>query len=190
MQIAAAEPGGSNLWSHHLERLLNIFLMRNTVSEKEEFPFVVWWVCCIDLYALFSGAGSGEFVGMVLKNDMIPAPNFQIYPLDPSGSNPFYSSENDTLPTILQLNYDVFILAAKLGLLASEFRQEENDPYGGGSFSQQEFSQIQQADRRKRLVELQQSLKQLWQYSNAEVLEQQMEILPPRSRELVQHVSH
>ncbi|EER42675.1 conserved hypothetical protein [Histoplasma capsulatum H143] len=107
-EIAAAEPGGSNLWSHHLERLLRIILMRNEIFKTEKFPFIIWWVCSIDLYALFSGTGTGEFIATVLKNDMIPSPGYHLYPLGQDGTSVIYPEEMDILPTILQLNHDIF----------------------------------------------------------------------------------
>ncbi|KAK2806917.1 hypothetical protein FQN51_005717 [Onygenales sp. PD_10] len=185
-EIAAAEPGGSNLWSHHLERLLRIFLMRNEVFETEQFPFVIWWVCYIDLYALFSGAGTGEFVRTVLKNDMIPAPRFHLYPLGANGMSIIYPQERDILPTILQLNHDIFVLAARLGLLASECRRESvsiSPTYGNTG---QPYPTQLEADREKRLFAIQQSLRHLWESSNAAILEQQMDMLPSRSKELLQ----
>ncbi|KKZ64832.1 hypothetical protein EMCG_09280 [[Emmonsia] crescens] len=190
--IAAAEPGGSNLWSHHLERLLRIFLMRNELFKTEKFPFIIWWVCSIDLYALFSGTGTGEFIRAVLKNDMIPPPRFHLYPLGPDGTSIIYPEEKDILPSILQLNHDIFVLAARLGLLASEFRPQS--AYANGTSMDNSstngsrgFPPQMVANREKRLFEIQQALRHLWETSNAAILEQQMDLLPSRSKEMLQH---
>ncbi|EGC42767.1 conserved hypothetical protein [Histoplasma capsulatum var. duboisii H88] len=192
--IAAAEPGGSNLWSHHLERLLRIILMRNEIFKTEKFPFIIWWVCSIDLYALFSGTGTGEFIATVLKNDMIPSPGYHLYPLGQDGTSVIYPEEMDILPTILQLNHDIFVLAARLGLLASEFRTQSayangaliNNANSNGSHV---FPPQILADREKRLFEIQQALRHLWETSNLAILEQQMDLLPSRSKEMLQHAT-
>ncbi|KAL2386352.1 hypothetical protein RJZ90_000748 [Blastomyces dermatitidis] len=190
--IAAAEPGGSNLWSHHLERLLRIFLMRNELFKTEKFPFIIWWVCSIDLYALFSGTGTGEFIGAVLENDMIPPPTFHLYPLGPDGTSIIYPEERDILPTVLQINHDIFVLAARLGLLASEFRAQSTYANGTAmnttsSNSSHGFPPQIPADREKRLFRIQQAFRHLWVTSNLSVLEQQMDLLPSRSKEMLQH---
>ncbi|QSS62291.1 hypothetical protein I7I51_04468, partial [Histoplasma capsulatum] len=193
-EIAAAEPGGSNLWSHHLERLLRIILMRNEIFKTEKFPFMIWWVCSIDLYALFSGTGTGEFIATVLKNDMIPSPGSHLYPLGQDGTSVIYPEEMDILPTILQLNHDIFVLAARLGLLASEFRTQSayangaliNNANSNGSHV---FPPQILADREKRLFEIQQALRHLWETSNLAILEQQMDLLPSRSKEMLQHAT-
>ncbi|OAX83466.1 hypothetical protein ACJ72_02168 [Emergomyces africanus] len=193
-EIAAAEPGGSNLWSHHLERLLRIFLMRNELFKTEKFPFVIWWVCSIDLYALFSGTGTGEFIGAVLENDMIPPPRFHLYPLGPDGTSMIYPEERDILPSILQLNHDIFVLAARVGLLASEFRTQS--AYANGTAttnanadSSHGFPPHMLADREKRLFQVQQALRHIWETSSAAILEQQMDLLPNRSKEMLQHAT-
>ncbi|OJD27852.1 hypothetical protein ACJ73_00755 [Blastomyces percursus] len=191
-EIAAAEPGGSNLWSHHLERLLRIFLMRDELFKAEKFPFIIWWVCSIDLYALFSGTGTGEFIGAVLKNDMIPPPTLHLYPLGPDGTSIIHPEERDILPTILQLNHDIFVLAARLGLLASEFRTQSTYANGTAmnttnSNSSHGFTPHMLADREKRLFGIQQAFRHLWVTSNLSILEQQMDLLPSRSKEMLQH---
>jgi len=105
-EIAAAEPAHANMWSQHLSTLLRISLLRREVFGGETFPFVVWWICNIDLDALFSGAGSGEYVGSMLNSDLIPPPSFHLYPLGLDGSSVVYADEVEVLPTILQLDYE------------------------------------------------------------------------------------
>ncbi|PGH10810.1 hypothetical protein AJ80_07361 [Polytolypa hystricis UAMH7299] len=203
-EIAAAEPGGSNLWSHHLERLLRIIFMRREVFDKERYPFVIWWVCCIDLYALFSGAGTGEFVTAMLENDTIPPPNCHLYPLAANNSDIvslIYPEERSTLPLLLRLNHDIFLLATRLGLLASRFRQEQQQQQpispslatsgGGVQVNPHELAHARQKQTSwaKELFAIQQSLRHLWESSNISVLEQQMERLPRRSKEQLQHAS-
>ncbi|ERF75071.1 hypothetical protein EPUS_04853 [Endocarpon pusillum Z07020] len=188
-EIAAAEIGGSNLWSSHLAQLLRISLLRREVFGGEQFPFITWWICNIDLYALFSGAGTGEFVGTMLKNDMMPPPSFHLYPLSPDGSSIIYAGETESLPTILQLNYEVTVLAVRLGLLAQELRRDATalafDSQEMGSHHRHVSTKL----RQQRVYELQEALRQLWLSPSTLMLGQQPEMLPPRSRQSFEHAS-
>lgn len=183
-EIAAAEAGHSNLWSQHLSTLLRIALLRRKVFGGERFPFIVWWVCNIDLDALFSGAGSGEFVGWMLNNDIIPPPSFHLYPLDHDGSSVVYADELDSLPTVLQLDYEVTILAIRLALLAHEFRQDI-------TFNAADVVQRDQAIRirQSRIFELQEALRQLWVTPGVTMITQSDETLPFRPKQLYEHAA-
>ena len=99
MQVAAAEEAGSNLWSHHMARLTQISLMRISQFGSEHYPYIVWLVCNIDLYALLSGAGTGEFLKAMLDNNLVPSSVSQLYPVAPSGHSVIYPEEHDTLPS-------------------------------------------------------------------------------------------
>lgn len=123
----------------------------------ERFPFIVWWICGIDLDALLSGLGSGEFVGHMLKNDLIPPPSFHLYPLGADGSSVVYPEERDTLPTVLQLDYEVTLHAIRLGLLASEFR---SDPAFETYDTRQREATIKV--RQNRILDIQEGLQHLW----------------------------
>jgi Fungal specific transcription factor domain len=188
-QIAAAETGGSNLWSSHIAQLLRISLLRREVFGGERFPFITWWICNIDLYALFSGAGPGEYVGTMLKNDMMPPPSFHLYPLGIDGASIVYAEETESLPVILQLNYEVTILAVRLGLLAQELRRDATalafDSHEIGSHQRHVSTKI----RQRRVFELQEALRQLWASPNILMLGQQPGMLPPRSRQAFEHAS-
>lgn len=183
-QIAAAEAEHSNMWSHHISTLLQISLLRRELFGGERYPFVVWWICAIDLDALFSGAGTGEYVGTMLKNDIVPPPSFHLFPLGADGSSVVYSTELESLPIILQLDYEVTILATRLALLAQEFRSET--VYG--------LQNAQQRDRDTRLkqgrvLELQEQLRQLWIAPATILIARNVDALPARSKRLFEHAS-
>ncbi|KAN0086706.1 Fungal specific transcription factor domain containing protein [Elaphomyces granulatus] len=184
-ELAAAEPGGSNLWSHHISQLLRISFMRISKFGTERYPFIVWWVCNIDLYALLSGAGTGEFLGGMLKNSMLPEPEFQLYPLGPDGYSVIYPEEVDSLPAILRLHHETFILASRLGFLAADLRKGSLSPtFWDGSISPTSFSDaIHQSNK---LMDIQHGLRILWGSANAVYLCQHIDSLPQRSREILQ----
>ncbi|RMZ80596.1 hypothetical protein DV738_g2697, partial [Chaetothyriales sp. CBS 135597] len=183
-EIAAAEAGHANLWSQHLSTLLRISLLRREVFGGERYPFIVWWICMIDLDALFTGAGSGEYVGEMLKGDIIPPPSFHLYPLGVDGSSIVYPEEVDSLPTILQLDFEVTVLAVRLGLLAQEFRR---DTIFGKNGSQQRDRDTR--IRQSRIFELQEQLRQLWAAPAVMMLGANTEHLPTRSKRLFEHTS-
>ncbi|KAM5438316.1 hypothetical protein MferCBS31731_005177 [Microsporum ferrugineum] len=185
--IAAAEPGGSNLWSHHIQRLIRICYMRGAILQREPFPFVVWWICWIDLYALFSGAGTGDFVRNMLAHDMIPAALSQLYPISEDGKSIIYPGEEHTLPVILRLNRDTFILAIRLGILAADCRRDAvSQTFPDGSVG---CTLLGRHAKEKRLFDIQQSFLQLWTTPRVSLFQQQVHQLPPRSKEVFQHCS-
>ncbi|EXJ76002.1 uncharacterized protein A1O5_00510 [Cladophialophora psammophila CBS 110553] len=183
-EIAAAEAEHSNLWSQHLLTLLQISLLRRDESGRELFPFVVWWICHIDLDALLSGAGSGGYVESLLNNDFIPPPSFHLYPLGHDGSSVLYAEEVEVLPTILQLDYEVSILAIRMALLAREFRSDI-------TFDDVDALQRDQAVRirQSQIFEIQEALRQLWVTPAVMMIHQEVETLPTRPKQLYEHAA-
>lgn len=162
--------------------------MRRSTLGSERYPFIIWWVCTIDLYALFSGAGSGEFVGAMVKGNMLPGPDTLLYPTSPTGYSVIYPEENDSLPMILQMHHDTFVLAIRLGFLAADLRREAmSSRFLAGSVGPAPFAHP--TSRLKKLLELRNSLRLLWESPNAIWLRQNMSSFPPRSVELWQQVS-
>jgi hypothetical protein len=187
-QIAAAEPGISNLWQQHMAQLLRISLMRREIFGGERYPFIIWLVCNIDIYAVFSGAGSGEFVETLMKNNIIPPPDSHQHPLGTDGSSIIYPEESDTLPTVLQLRYNVSVRGARLGLLAQELRKEAR----GQTYADEPFMTQKRIDtrvRQRRILKLQEEFRHLWTVTNIVMLEQRLKLLPRRSKEIFQQVS-
>jgi hypothetical protein len=161
-------------------------LMRRQLFGSERYPFIIWLVCHIDLHAVFSGSGSGEFINTMLENDMMPPPSFHLYPLGLDGSSVIYTDEVDTLPAILQLNYDISILAARLGQLGRELRKEAVSQ----SFPNESVQKrIDTKMRQRRIFELQEAFRQLWQAPTIILIEQSANSLPARSLEIYQQVS-
>ncbi|KAJ5611540.1 transcriptional regulator family: Fungal Specific TF [Penicillium herquei] len=184
-EVAAAEPHGSNLWSHHISRLLHISFLRRTHFGCEPHPFIIWWICHIDLYALLSGAGTGEFIRAVLDHQMLPGSECLLYPSVAEGFSVIYADEHDSLPVMMRLYADTFKLAAQLGFLASQLRRDKQ------SLPMSEFH-----PRSKELVELRQAFGQLWEAPDVAWWHQHQEGLPRRSQEILQqsatlfHVCH
>ncbi|KAJ5040090.1 hypothetical protein NUH16_009891 [Penicillium rubens] len=174
-EIAAAEPHGSNLWSHHISRLLHIAFLRRAKYGQEPHPFILWWVCHIDLYALFSGAGTGEFVRAVIDHQMLPGSECLLYPSAPEGYSVIYSDEHESLPVLMRLYHDTFRLAAQLGFLAIRLRHDRrNLPF-------EEFDK-----RSHELSDLRRAFGRLWESPDVAFVHQHQDNLPRRSREIMQ----
>lgn len=159
-------------------------MLRREVFGGETFSFVIWWICNIDLIALFSGAGNGEFIGALLDNDIIPPPSFHLYPLGADGSSVVYADELEVLPTILQLDYEVTVLAMRLALLAHEFRHDT-------TFVNADAAHREQAVRirQSRVFEFQEALRQLWVTQAVVMVNQQADTLPTRPKRLYEHAA-
>ena len=123
----------------------------------------------------------------MLKNDLIPPPSFHLYPLGMDGSSIVYAAETESLPAILQLNYEVTILAVQLGLLAKELHRDATslafDSQDIGSHQRHVDTKI----RQRRVYELQEAFRHLWSSPNIMIIAQQADALPPRSRQSFDH---
>lgn len=179
-EIATADEEPPHIWRHHISTLLKITLLRQRIFGGERFPFIVWWICGIDLDAVLSGKGAGEFVGYMLKNDLIPPPSFHLYPLGADSSSVVYPEERETLPLVLQLDYEVVLHAIRLGLLAAEFR---SDPFLDGADSRQKAMAIRM--RQSRIADIQEGLRHLWTVPTIQDLGQMQ--LPTRAQRLFHH---
>lgn len=135
-------------------------------------------MCHIDLYALFSGAGTGEFVQAVIDHQMLPGSECLLYPSAPEGYSVIYSDEHESLPVIMRLYHDTFRLAAQLGFLATRLRHDkQNVPF-------EEFDK-----RSQELSDLRRAFGRLWESPDVAFLHQHQDNLPRRSRETMQQVS-
>lgn len=178
-EITTADIEHQDIWSHHMQTLLKITLLRRNIYGMEKFPYVIWWICNIDLDALLSGTGHGTFLGYMLKNDLIPPPSYHLFPLGPDGTSVIYMEEQETLPAALQLDYEVTVLAARLGLLTYEFRNDVS--FDTLSPSQRAMTV---KVRQSRILDLQESLRHLWSVPAIRNLSQEQ--LPIRAQRLLQ----
>jgi hypothetical protein len=137
----------------------------------ERYPFIIWWICLIDIDAMLSGAGNGDMISTLFKTDLLPAPSYHLFPLGADGSSIIYGNELDTLPVILQLDFDVTILAARLAMLSQEFREMEGNAHV----------------RQIKVYDLQERLRALWAAPAVIFMVQNSERLPSRSRLLFEH---
>ena len=131
-ELAAGEPYGLSLWQQHISQLLRIILLRRELYGMEPYSFIVWWVANIDTYILLAGLGSGTFVGTMLQQNLLPSglePDEYHQPSSVSAATPNHLSAPrpllSGLPSALAFHRRICTLAAQLGLLARDLREEE-----------------------------------------------------------------
>lgn len=146
-----------DIWSCHMDALLRIALLRRSIYGIETAPCVLRRICSIDTEALLSGVGCGKFVAHMVERDLIPAPGCHLVSLASDIRSRESSQERDTLSTMLHLDRETTMLAARLGLLAYEFRKDL-------AFHSLDVHQkaIAVKMRQSRVLDLQESLRYLW----------------------------
>jgi hypothetical protein len=90
----------------------------------ETYDFLVWLVCRIDIYALLSASGNGIFVEILLKDNMLPAPERTLPPITLGQESILYPEEQPFFPALHKLNQEVLLVALRVGQLARDLRAE------------------------------------------------------------------
>lgn len=176
-QMTIPKANMSHLWSHYVSQLLQIYIGRQTNFGGEKFPFIVWWVSNIDLYALLGGIGTGEFVRTVIDHQLYHGLDFLVYPARPEESAFIFPREHDNLPRILRLYHDTFVLLVRLGRFALDSREFKR------SCPDSPFDHQQDAS-----VELREEFRRLWAPSEVRWLTEHRDSLPERSQYILQQV--
>ena len=156
-EIAAVAPQGSNLWSEHLSQLLRIFVLRREMYDTEPYSFLLWWVCSIDTHALLCGTSNGELVEAMLQYNMFPAADNVVQNV----AGECYDSvteEAHAMPTVLEFNRKIEILACRVGLLRRNLRREAE------AFARQgiKMTKAELFTRQRKVAELQLTLRRTW----------------------------
>ncbi|KAL2828658.1 hypothetical protein BDW59DRAFT_170798 [Aspergillus cavernicola] len=174
-QVTFAKPSnGSNLWSHHMSRLLQLSLLRHSVTGRERYPVCTWLICHVDLYALLSGAGTGEYVKTAIESHLLPEIESLLCQVGPEGSSVLYTEEYGTLFLIMRLYRQGFLLAARLGLLAAQLRRSK-------------VPHIEFLDRE--LDDLRGAFRRLWTSHEIRFLVENQSNLPKKSQHSLQQLS-
>jgi hypothetical protein len=81
-------------------------------------------ICCIDVYALLSGKGTGVFLEVLLEQNMLPSPERCLSPTFQTQLSTFLPDEDPYFPAVIKLNQEVLLLALQVGQLALSLRAE------------------------------------------------------------------
>ena len=156
------------------------------------YDFLVWQVCSIDIHALLSGSGTGNFVEMLVKENLIPEPERILPPLSQGQESVIYPEEEPFFSTLHKLNQEIFLVALRVGQLARDLRDEaKSRQYENQNLLIPESTFFM--DRRSRLQNLYRTLEhsqaswrirfpEYWTWLGS------LESLPPRAFAWVQHV--
>ncbi|KAA8652261.1 fungal specific transcription factor domain-containing protein [Aspergillus tanneri] len=174
-EISAAQLDDSNLRPYHTSQLLHIAHRRQSAYGAERYPFLLWWVCYIDLYALLRGVGTGEFVKAAIESRWLPSVESLLAPDGLETSSPVHPEERSNLLLLLErLHHDTLALALRIGLLVLEARKSLL------SYPGTQVGMWQNAE------ELREELQRLWGSPEAHFLIQNQSVLPKRPRNLLQ----
>jgi len=186
-EIAARE---SNMWQHHCDQLLRIISMRRQAQSVDHFDFIIWMIYCIDVYALLSASGTGMFVEVVLKQNMLPLPERCLLPDREGQPQVIYPEERAYFPGIISINQEIVLIALQAGRLGRALRAEANQRHFGGASHIHDDNY--HMERYNRIQSLHQGLRDLrikWisQFPHYWTWLRAPENLPPRVFEWVEH---
>lgn len=105
-----------------MSRLLQLSLLRQSVTEQERYPLIIWLTCHVDLYALLSGASEGAYVRAAIESHLLPETEFLLYPVGLQNSSVMHPEEYDPRSLIMRLYRECFILSARFGLFTAEVK--------------------------------------------------------------------
>jgi hypothetical protein len=81
-------------------------------------------ICHIDIYALLSANGTGMFVEVLSKQNMLPSPEKCLAPTLQPRLGTFLPEERPYFPGAMRLNQEVLLLALQVGQIARDLRAE------------------------------------------------------------------
>jgi hypothetical protein len=110
------------MWQHHINQLLRILSLRRQAYGAEPFEFIPWTVYPIDVYALLTLSGTGNFAEALMSQNMLPSPDSP--PLTPGQHQAFYPEREKYFSAIVKVNQEVLALAIQVGQLARTLREE------------------------------------------------------------------
>ncbi|KAH7417033.1 fungal-specific transcription factor domain-containing protein [Cadophora sp. MPI-SDFR-AT-0126] len=146
-EIAARE---SNMWQHHCDQLLRIISMRRQAQSVDHFDFIIWMIYCIDVYALLSASGTGMFVEVVLKQNMLPLPERCLLPERTGQPQVIQPEEQAYFPGVITINQEIVLIALQVGRLGRTLRAEARQRHFGESshlldnnYNMERYNQVQ-----------------------------------------------
>lgn len=106
------------------DQLLKIVTLRRQAHGVETYDFLIWLICRMDIYALLSATGTGIFVEVLLKENILPAPERSLPPISLDQESVVYPQEQQFFPTLQKVGQEVFLIALHVGQLGRDLRME------------------------------------------------------------------
>ena len=92
--------------------------------EEEPYPAVLWWICKIDINALLSGCGKGEFIDDMMKTNEIPTVAALLQFPCIAMTDVAHAHGREAITSTLTSYQKLFLIAAEIGQLARHLRQQ------------------------------------------------------------------
>jgi hypothetical protein len=191
-QVALPGLWEPTLWQTHCGTLLNIIAHRRQVHGREQYGFLVWTICLVDLYALLGGSGQGDFVRFILARKYLSA--HEILPaLGPHQPQTYFQEELPYFPAVLEMHLQVVQLATIVGDTARSMQEEMRRPPTGSQMVMHTDGEYA-VDRKVRAQKVQQlcyARHAEWEsmYRPSWTLDTLGRSLPPRVRAILEYVS-
>ena len=115
----------------------------------------------IDINALLSGSGNGDFVEAMLRSNLIPAASEHPLAIGLTELGGVQYADMELVMSILEVNRAISILAAHLGQLARGIR-ENNLRRMGSDHSQAAALRAEIANRQQQVLELRERFRRAW----------------------------
>ena len=131
--------------------------MRRNMLEEEPYPAVLWWICKIDILALLSSCGNGDFIDDALRTDSVPTVATFLQSSCAGATSLRRIADRELLSSVLTLCRKTFLLAAEIGELAKQLRQSSA---GGGPPSRTRPSDISLIEARRQVPRLRERLRE------------------------------
>ena len=162
--------------------------MRRNMLEEEPYPAVLWWICKIDILALLSGCGNGEFIDDALRTDSVPTVPHFLQSSCAGATSLRRVASRELVSSVYTVCRKTFLLAAEIGQLARHLRQSS---VGGASPGRTRPSGISIIEARQQVSRLRERLRECaddaWPVDLADLYRQRS--LPAQIQSMLDQVS-
>lgn len=165
--------------------------MRRQAYSVDPFDFIIWIIYCVDIYALLSTSGTGMFVEVVLKQNMLPLPERCLLPERAGQPQVIYPEEQAYFPALISINQEIVLIALQVGRLGRALRAEANQTQiEGPAYVLDDTSRMERYHRIQGLRRLILDSRMKWrsQFADYWTWLRSPENAPPRVFEWIEHV--
>ena len=142
----------------------------------------------IDTYAILSGTGEGQYTDTILTRDLLPSAIEQLMPMEAAAPSTLVPKEYNKVLQVLECNRTISILAARLGYIARNIRQDYKQY--ASDLPPTTLIQVEIMRWQGQILELQDALRQCrLQIRACQASSYLDEDLPDRARSVFEHVS-
>jgi hypothetical protein len=134
-----------------MSSLKSIILTRRQSRTSEPYPYVIWCACLIDINALLSGTGKGDFIMAMRQGRFIPSAQEMLQSPPFLGHQPLLPDSSGLAKAAWELQCNLYMVATEISICRLRIQAENVHP--GSPFQQTEPIQGQLAKLREMLDE-------------------------------------